>query len=145
MAYVTSPLGLAKILKAIIEASQNTWALQAVYLGDQERIPFSPTICVEPGPKTRELAGVPRRTNTLLTVYVLIYHGEISDGRDVMDKNQTLVESVVAALDADDTQGDKLVHGYCSEIAPGYVKKTGKLMQGTRITYTGVIREQLPF
>ena len=50
-----------------------------VYYGDQDRIPATPSICIDPGDKTRSLAGAPNMTLNEFEIYVIIYHNKIQE------------------------------------------------------------------
>jgi len=93
-----------------------------VYFGDQNKIPRVPAACVEPVDKTRELAGVPRRTDNELQVYIL----------------ETL-------LHADAQFGGLVIHSLVTSIESGYSHRTGTLYRSSRLTFVGTTKTNLPY
>lgn len=149
MAPINSAAVQAQAIKSIIQTNSNSWGLAGVYYGDQQKIPRTPVICVESGPKDVGLAGAPRRVEVRLITYVLIYHALVSSAEDIRLENDLFVDQVEAKIQEDPQLKDglgvaRLVHGFVTKVEPGYTMKSGSLMRATRITYEGTSKVQLP-
>lgn len=123
-----------------------------LFYGDQNKIPVSPTICVEAGTVDRPLVGAmgPQgRVENAFTTYILIYHGRIQDVQVTKKEAEAYAEATAAFLDNNprlvlgDGPDGKLIHGYCKTIDHGYANRNGTLMYGSRITHTGKTKMQL--
>jgi hypothetical protein len=114
--------------------------------GDQNRVPVTPTVCVESGPTGRVLAGIPRRTENNLVCYILLYWAKVQDNQTDKLQAEQCAEGIVRYIDANPTlelngDGGVVIHGYITDIDPGYsLKGTGQsrsLYQAVRLTWTG--------
>jgi len=121
-----------------------------LFYGDQDRIPVSPTICVEAGTVERPIAGAmgPQgRVENAFTTYILIYYARVQDVETTKREMEAIAEATATYLDNNPrltlTGDDKLIHGYCRTIDHGYARKNGTLMFGSRLTHTGKTKMQL--
>lgn len=145
----SSYLVLAKDIQARITAAKDTLGIDAIYYGDQDRIPTTPTVCVEPGTKTRRLNGLPRRTEIDMTVYLIVYHYQIASTQVIRENNDSLAERLEDLLHNDaqlrdannePTVSDSLV----TSIESGYQQKRNTLFRASRLTFEARSQEQLP-
>jgi hypothetical protein len=123
-------------------------AADIVY-GDQEIIPRSPYICVEPGNKTRNLEGAPQQVRNTFVVYILVY---VSGPEKLLARAQCdeLAEAVETLLHKDlqlnngvpSPGGDIVIHGYCTNFESGYAFKPG-LVRTVRIAWEGTTKLRL--
>lgn len=136
--------------------------VQAVYYGDQEKLPVTPCICVESGEKN---LGIPRRyigsggtrqMDVQMNVYILVYHSNIKDVQYNRQQNDKLVGTVEAFLHSnmhlkdrpiggDPVEGsdtDRVLDSYCIVTEPGYRGFNERtIVRGSRITFQ--IRSQV--
>lgn len=115
-----------------------------IFYGDQERIPTSPAICVEPNEKRSSLYGGGRMTEVTLSVYVLVYHSEVRSLQDNRRDADKLAEDVTDLLNADATFSGRATHCYVTSVQSGYSTKTNTTMRSSRIVFELTSQERLP-
>lgn len=132
-------------LQELIEANKTGLALgDKVYYGDQEKIPFTPTVCVEAGDKRRELNGAPRRVMTPMISYILVYAskvGETGENRLTADR---LSEQIETLIHANRTLDGRVIHSLVTAIEFGYLMRGNSLFRTSRLTVEGRQQVQLP-
>lgn len=112
--------------------------LEDVFFGDQQLIPKTPSVAVEPGPMARELTGLPFRTDNTFTVFLIIYHSKVQGSQITRKECLEYAEAIMALLHTNKTMGDNVIHGYVTSIDPGYATRGGTLMMSTRLTWSGL-------
>ena len=129
----------------ILTTNQEALGLEDIWMGDQDRVPRVPAAAVEPGPKTREWSGAPRRTRVTLDVYVLLYLEVVTGGiqRNVRESAR-LSEEVEAVLHADATLGGLVISSFVVENAPGYATREKTMMRASRMVLRSTSQIQLP-
>lgn len=115
-----------------------TPTVQDVFYGDQQQIPRTPAICVEPDGKKRTIDGVPRRSANEFSLYVLLYVSAVTDSQSNARQALDLAEQVEDFLHKDPTLGGLLVHSFCSELEPGYRQRKDTLFRACRIKFEGI-------
>lgn len=117
----------------------------AVYYGDQNRIPVTPAVCIDPGEKRSELNGAPRRTQVDLLCYILVYHNAIK-GIEVVNKDtDALSESIETLIHAQGAQlGGIVINSLVSNLEYGYQTRGNTLYRVSRLTVEGRSQAQLP-
>ena len=123
-----------------------------VYYGDQDRIPATPSICIDPGDKTRSLAGAPNMTLNEFEIYVIIYHNKIQEMQLTRKEADQLAYEVEFMLHQDlqlktnpsDVNSGLLIHGFVNKVEPGYTTKANTTYRSTRLTYYGQNKTSLP-
>lgn len=144
MALTDSLIDVTTYIEQKLEANKATLGLQDVFLGDQDRIPRTPTACVEPGGKTQSLDGAPRRVAIFMEVYVILYHTEVRDVQQNVKEATQLAEATADVIHQDDDLGGSVIHNYVTDSQPGYVSRGRVLMRATRITVQAQSKVQLP-
>jgi len=127
--------------------------MQDTWYGDQEKIPRTPCVAVEAGPKNRELNGSPRRFMVTLESYIMIYHDKIQDTQENARQAQKRAEAVEAVLHADaqmrtdpgDGNSGLVIHSFVMSNEPGYVTRGGNLMSVSRLTFRATSQVMLPY
>lgn len=111
----------------------------SVFFGDQTLIPVTPTICVAPGPRDRDIghtkAGF-RSINTF-TVFFMIYHGKVQDAQTNELQCLQYAESVEALLHQNKQMSGYVYNGWVERLDPGIAMRGGTLMRATRLTWIG--------
>jgi hypothetical protein len=138
----------AKDVHDRLEAAKVTLGIVDVYYGDQQRIPRTPAVCVEPGGKTRELNGLPRRTAIRLTVYLIIYHYQLTGPEAIRENNDELAEDIedFLHLDAQFRVGGDMtvISSLVTAVESGYQQNRNSLFRASRLTLEADSQEQLP-
>lgn len=140
---MTTHVEIAKAVQSKIEGMQEDFGIADVFYGDQP-FPRTPTVCVETGPKTSELNAAPRRAERSHTVYVLLYHNDLSTPATNREENDALAESLETLLNSDRTLGGLAVHCMVTSLEPGYAVRDSTIYQATRITFEATTLEMLP-
>lgn len=131
-----STLVVAERFYDILHSNKAALGLSSVWFGDQTIVPNTPSLCVEPGSKRRELQGVPDRTlNTIETVF-LLYHSRVGPGNQQTARRDCIrfAEAIERYLNLNhmrlfDARGDLItVHGYCIDLDPGYSYKSQRTL-----------------
>jgi len=147
---------IAKALQAKIVAAQASFTLRPddggaidVWYSDQDRLPRTPAICIEPDEKQRTLEGAPNMTINEFTVFILVYHNAVRDvqvTREECDRLAYEIEKLIHQ-DLQLTNGDptpRVIHGYVRSNESGYTFKQGTLYRTARLTYYGKSKTSLP-
>jgi hypothetical protein len=140
--YTGSSFDLATAVFNDLTTNMVALGLQAVYYGDQNKLPLTPVAVVEPGPKTRTLSGSPYRTTLDLTVYVLIYNQMLEDKQTMYEATDALAEAVDAHLNGN-TYGGIILYGFVEQLEPGYSQRGGSLLRVNRLTFKASSIQQL--
>lgn len=116
----------------------------AVFYGDQSTIPESPTICVEPGQKERQLAGSPMMTDNIIRVGIIVYSTHVENeaaqkngdrvSEDIEDFLNLRSQPTMLYEDGD-LLGGNIMAGFVESIASGYQMKSDRKMRANRIIY----------
>lgn len=115
-----------------------------IFYGDQERIPVSPAVCVEPDVKKSELYGAGRMTEVNFRIYILVYHSELRNVQSNRRDADILAEDITDLLNADATFFGLAIHCYVSEAQSGYSNKQNTTLRSTRIQFELKSQERLP-
>lgn len=124
-------------------------ALADVYFGDQDKLPVTPVVCIEPGEKRNILrrAGAGRMIDIEFDISILVYHSFITSpqqNRRGADTLAELVEDIVHADKQLGTTNPLVIHGYCTTVQSGYTTKTGTLVRANKILYQAQSQFVLP-
>lgn len=149
MTLTDSYVAFAKDVQTRLEAAKVTLGIEQIFYGDQERIPVTPAVCIEPGDKKRTLNGLPRRTEVQMTVYLLVYHYQLDSPQTIRENNDELAESIETFLhqDAQFRDGSSVptvVDSMVTSIESGYQPKRNSLFRASRITLEARSQMQLP-
>lgn len=114
----------------------------AVFYGDQRTIPTTPAICIEPGDKTRTLAGAPQMTQNDFEIYLMVYHNKVQSVETTRAECDQLAYELEHWLHQDlqlqnGGPTPNLIHGYVRTNESGYTVKAGTLYRSARLTYAG--------
>jgi hypothetical protein len=120
-----------------------------VYYGDQDRIPRTPSVCLEPGDKNRELEGSPNMTKNQFQIYILIYHNKAQDIQLTRKECDQLAYDIEQYIHQDlqlknGGTTPNVIHGFIRANESGYTFKQGTLYRTARLTYYGLNKTSLP-
>lgn len=103
--------------------------------GDHELIPRTPTGCVFPGTTDRAYVGMPRRTEAVIQVFIMLYHGTVGPRGQNQSEALALEKDVVDLLEADANLGDTLViNTLVNRVEHGEVVRVRTKYYATRIS-----------
>lgn len=134
----------AEFLETLLVNNQGSLGLADIYYGDQNRIPRTPTACVDPGEKRRDLNGIPRRTDIRLTVYILLYHNPINAIETITRQSDALAEDIETLIHMDAQMGGLVIDSMVTTIEFGYQTRGNNLYRVSRLTVEGRSQVQLP-
>ena len=149
--YSADPTVIAQLCLDKIEAAMATFDLpvQDVFFGDQDRLPRTPAVCIEPSTKSRTLAGAPNMTLNEFEIFFLVYHLAVQ-GNQITRKEVDHLAYQIEFLFHQDLQlknggaTPNLIHGYVRSHESGYVYKGNTLYRTARLTYIGTNKTSLP-
>lgn len=134
-----------------IDDNKSTFRIpvQGVYYGDQDRLPVTPAVCLEPGTKQRTLVGQPNMTQNDFEVFILVYHDMIQStalSRLQADQIAYDIEKLIHQdLQLTNGGAPNLIHGFVAAHESGYTYKVRTLYRAARLTYRGHNKTSLPF
>lgn len=108
---------------------------QDIYYGDQEKFPRTPSICVDPNNRRRDLMGVSYRSDNNFSLYILVYHGKIQDNQASRQEAQQISEAIETLLHSDPQLGGNVIHSFCSLNESGYIYRQNTMYRTNRITF----------
>lgn len=144
MAIITSLVDFTEAVENVLKDRQVELGLEAVFYGDQDRIPVTPTACVEPIDKGRSLQGAQRYTVLNFNCVILVYLSKIQENQDQRKEVDRLGEAIEAVLHEDNTLGGRVINCMVTRFESGYAYKGGTLHRSCRITFEGTSRQNLP-
>lgn len=136
---------IGQYLFDLLDANRVDLGLKGVWYGDQEKIPETPAVCVEMGPKNGELNGVPRRRLVVIDAYIILYHERIQDEQENQRQSELKAEQVEDLLHQDDTLGGLVIHSMVTTSEPGYVQRGGAKVKASRLTLQCTSQKTLPY
>lgn len=135
---------VAEYLETLLVNQQGALGLADVYYGDQSRIPRTPTACIDPGEKRRELNGIPRRTDVRFINYVLLYHNPIDSVIALTKESDALAEEIETLIHLDAKMGGLVIDSMVTTVEFGYQTRGSSLYRVSRLTVEGRSQVQLP-
>lgn len=123
-----------------------------VFYGDQNKIPRTPAICVEPGEKARSWPPLPTlRSENDLEVHFLVYYAAVTGSEELKFTADLLGEKLEEYIHANhltlaDADGNPLViHGNVVNVTPRYVRRNGNntLFHASHLTWRAITKTQL--
>lgn len=135
---------VGEYLYDLIETNQAELGLAGVYYGDQERLPSTPSVCIETAKTTRELVAIPRRVDTMFEVYVIIYHNPVADTTSVRRDVEELTDAVEALIHTKPSLGDLVIHAFVTTVEHGYVTKNERVVRASRLLVSCQSKQNLP-
>lgn len=128
----------------LLVAHKSDLGLQAVYYGDQDHLPVSPAVCVEPQGKTRTLVRIGRGTDVEFSLFLLLYGSKIRDPQTNRADIDQLAEDIEALVHQDERLGGLVVTSLVTRIESGYATKSNAIMRASRLTIEARSQERLP-
>lgn len=135
---------MAQFFFDMLDGAKTVLGLKGVAYGDQEKIPFVPFACVEPGITRRDLNGAPRRALVQMDTHIIVYLGQVRDVQRNLKESEQLIEAIRDLVHADATLGGRVFYSLVREIEPGYQKRGTSLFRATMLTVEARQQELLP-
>jgi len=129
----------------VFEENKVALGLQDIWYGDQDKLPRMPCATIESGPKNREYNGVPRRTQVVMDVYVIIYHGRVADGQVNQKNAEQLAEKAENLLHQTEDLNGLVIDCLVVSNEPGYVVRGGAQTKASRLTLRCTSQKMLPY
>jgi hypothetical protein len=151
MTHARFPSEIAQRILTLLETNKTSFGeFATVFYGDQDKLPTTPTICIEAGVMERSLAsaqGPAGRTLNECTCYIIVYYAKVDSNQVTKLAGETTSEAVAAFLDTNPQLllagiDPKVIHGFVRVIDHGYIRKD-TLMYGSRLTWVGKTKMQL--
>lgn len=117
---------------------------QDVWYGDQELLPHTPAICVNPGTKKREFQGATYRTLNTIETYVMVYFGKYQDVQTNLHGATQMADAIETLVHSDLLLGGNVIAVLCVQDEPGMVNKAGVWMLGARLTFESMTKTTFP-
>lgn len=148
MAYAKSIEEVADLLVTKLTNNSTLLGIQGVFYGDQNLLPATPVICVEPDVKDVSITPF-RLINADISIYLIIYHSAVTSGQTNSRNADIMAQAVEDLIHADKQllRGDgtaSVIHCYIAKTAAGYVKKGTGTIRASRLTFTAKTQYQLP-
>lgn len=124
-------------------------AVAAVYYGDQDIVPVTPAVCIEPGSRTRTLQGAPNMTLNEFEVYILVYHAKVQDDMTTRKEVDQVAYSLEKLIHQDlqlknGGATPNMIHGFVRSHESGIKYMQNTLYRSARLTYYGQNKTSLP-
>lgn len=114
-----------------------------IYYGDQDKLPVTPCICVEPSNRLREYHQVSYRTTNSFSVYLLFYHSRVQDNQVTRAQIQQISEAAETLIHQDPQLAGLVIDGFCSNNESGYVYRQGTMYRTNRVLYEATTKTRL--
>jgi hypothetical protein len=149
MTHTDNIVVLSKAIRDKIEANKSSLGINRTFYGDQATLPTTPSLCVEPGEKSRDLSGAPRRTMVSITIYLLLYISHIATEQANREKSDLLAEQLEDFIHQDpyikDANGeDRVIDSMVTKVEFGYQNKRDSLYKTAMLTIEAKVQTQLP-
>jgi len=142
---------MARFLEALLKNNAGALGIAnlpngtpSVFYGDQQNIPVTPTACIDPGGKRRELNGAPRKTDVTLYNYIIVYRYELGSVSDQQEDADDLIEDIEALIHQDAFMSNSVLHSMVVGIDSGYLQRRNALYRSSRLTVEATVTKQLP-
>lgn len=117
---------------------------KAVYYGDSQIIPHTPTAIVEPGIKDATLTNTGLQAQVSFQIVItLLTTGLVNEHERVLAADQ-LVEAVEQIVDQDNTLNGQVIHCHVKDVDHGYtIRNDDDVLRGAVLTIEGLTRKVL--
>jgi hypothetical protein len=148
MALVWESSVVTQALVDLIEDAHVPADLKAVFYGDVALIPKVPAVAVQPGSRRRTFNQTGLQYEIVFQTLITVYHSQLSDIQDVTKDVDELAEEIEATINAarllpDGDGAQRIIHGYISEVEPGYATRGTSLFVAHRLTHTAISRHRV--
>lgn len=146
-----STLEVANRFVEILEAAKAELGITDVWFGDQILVPRTPALCVEPGQLRRQLEGVPDMARNTIETGFYLYHSKVDKTQQQARRDSVMfAERVVNYLHVNhlrlfskDGLQQLTIHGYCTELDPGYTYRQGTLYNAVQMIWQSTSKTSL--
>src|SRR5688500_13647134 len=129
----------------LLDEHQTAIGLEDIWLGDQTRVPRTPAAVVEPGGKSREFNGSPRRFKVSFQIFVMLFFEKVTDSGTSTRESLQIAELIESVLHQDATFDGLFIHSFVEANEPGYATRDNTKMRAARLTLNAVSQEMLPY
>lgn len=114
-----------------------------IYYGDQDKLPRTPSVCVEPLDTGRTLQGVSYRADNEFTWSIFVYHDKFQDNQLTRKECQQVAEVIVTLLHQDPQMGGNAIHSFAPSNESGYVFRAKTQYRANKISYSASTKTRL--
>lgn len=147
---MTTTSATSTITQALVDlmvTNKTTLGLKDIFYGDQNLIPRTPSLSVDPGPRLRDYTQTGLQTTVELTEFIMIYHSQYKDLQTVKKATDVLAEDVEAVLHLNRTEigtGSQLVvHSLVTSVEPGFAERGKQIFVVHRLTWEALVKERI--
>ena len=142
---------VSKYIRRLLELHKVEFDIKALFYGDQDQIPASPTVCVEPAQTEREWSGAPYQTDNEIDIAILVYMTGLEDNTTIQEKCDKLTDDIADFInkealsemfDGNQLNG-MLTSGHCRRHEYGYRMLGDKKMRANRLIFRGYSKTKL--
>jgi len=112
--------------------------LEDVWYGEQDLIPRTPAVCVEPVDIDRTWSGTSTQTENKFQVHIILYVSTLKGAQTMRRETDKLAEQIADLINSDVNLGGLVLIGFVDKIEAGYNIKQGKLMWSSRLTWSAL-------
>lgn len=145
MTLTNSLVTFADATLQLLKDHQEELDIYQLFYGDQNKLPGTPVVCVEPDFKNNDLRAAQRQLQHRLVCQVLVYTSEVTSGEQNRRNADLLSERIESVLHLDPTIGGIAIHSYVESITSGYATKAGTLVKADRIQFAALSQSRLPW
>lgn len=146
-----STLEVAERFFEILDLSKAELGVQDVWFGDQQLVPRVPALCVEPGTERRQIQGVPDMTLMQIETGLYLYHSKVDRTQQLARREcNTFAQRIKNFLHvnhlrlySEDGLRQLTIHGFCTELDPGYSYRQGSLFNAVQMIWTSTTKTSL--
>lgn len=143
MANLTADISvLSTYIHGLVEDEKASLSLEDVWYGDQQLIPRTPAVTIEPGRVDTTLNNTGMQATHEFEVELLVYHSELLEVNTTRLECIQLGESIRDLLNSDKQMDGHVVHGHVSRFEPGYATRQ-VLLQAVRLTWNGMSKTRI--
>jgi hypothetical protein len=138
------PSVFTSYLQGVMEASQVELGLNAVFYGDQNKIPAAYTLCIEPDDMSNEYAGVPRKMDVEVNILFILYVDRLQSVQLNRFEADQKIEAIQNKLHEDPQVNEMAIDSYVRRMESGYVQKEESIIRASRLLFQIRTRQFLP-
>lgn len=126
----------------ILDGAKDTFTpkVQAVYYGDQDKVPAYPAIAVSGGQKRRDIIAL-HKFEVVLRATIFVYHGEVQSSEITNKQVDVLSEQVEDLLHGNLTMDGLVVNGFITRNDPGVSLRSDVMIRTSRMLWEAKSRE----
>jgi hypothetical protein len=131
---------VAEALKSMLEAQAPEIGLHAVWYGDQETVPVTPSVAIDPAPTDFNRYGTGHQYAIRFSCAVMLYYAQVTSQQELQIESDKYTMKVLDAINASKNLDGLIVHGNVVRVEPGVARRAGARFRASRIMWEGIGR-----